>query len=155
MPCGPVLGRIGSFWAVSDVSIQSFMPFPVVSGSFWVVRIELDSIGDDPETTRVVGRFGSFAVVSVQFPYSLLGRPGSSQPFETTRNDPKRPETTIQKPALTNAVHLLAHDQLGHGSNFSNNLHQRSLCRWSFRTFTKPTFASSDIYVSSNQTNKT
>ena len=42
----------------------------------------------------------SFAVVSVYFPYNLLDRPVSSHPSETTRNDPKRPETTIWKPAF-------------------------------------------------------
>ena len=62
MHCGPVLGRVGSFWVVSDSFHRGFhIVFSAVSGRLWVVRIELNSIGGDPCRDNPGRR--SFAVV--------------------------------------------------------------------------------------------
>ena len=93
MHFGPILGRIWSFWVISD---SFHIVFSAVSGRFRSpAQIKLSSIGNDPETTRVVGclrssRFSFLRVFSVvQGRLTLLKRP------ETTQNDPRRPETSL------------------------------------------------------------
>ena len=62
---------VGLFWVVSArfgsslMFPYSLLSFPVTSGSFWVVRIELNSIGDDPGRQSFLVVPGCLGVVSM------------------------------------------------------------------------------------------